>query len=396
MNRIFTFFIALISTTLVGYLNCSSLLAQATDQETSITDSSAQNTKQSVDAALHLRPAYHAQFAGKPMGFDDGSFRFDHVMIDFAGQVVPKLSYKYLQRLNKVSPIFSKENLPSSIDYAYLKYSFNEQFYMIAGKQALSIGGFEYYKYPVEVYDYSGIINSVTCYLTGAQIAYAPTKSQELTFQVLNNRMGTWEEAVGRPQAGLQIEAPNMPLYYSLGWNSNYFNNALQLRYAVNYTSPAKNKTLFMVSGGQKFQSGPFSIYIDAFYQRSEIDYLGEIRKLTADPINIVEYVDYLSVLGEVNYRFHSKWNILLKCFYNDFSTYKSSGYLDKGSCLTSLNYQAGIEYYPLEDDNLHFFFTSTFKQYSESKMAQITTPADELRLSVGLVYRVPVLSLKR
>jgi len=396
MNRIFTFFIALISTTLVGYLNCSSLLAQATDQETSITDSSTQDTKQSVDVALHLRPAYHAQFAGKPMEFDDGSFRFDHVMIDFAGQVVPKLSYKYLQRLNKVSPIFSKENLPSSIDYAYLKYSFNEQFYMIAGKQALSIGGFEYYKYPVEVYDYSGIINSVTCYLTGAQIAYAPTKSQELTFQVLNNRMGTWEEAVGRPQAGLQIEAPTVPLYYSLGWNSNYFNNALQLRYAVNYTSPAKNKTLFMVSGGQKFQSGPFSIYIDAFYQRSEIDYLGEIRKLTADPINIVEYVDYLSVLGEVNYRFHSKWNVLLKCFHNDFSTYKSSTYLDKGSCLTSLNYQAGIEYYPLKDDNLHFFVTSTFKQYSESKMAQITTPADELRLSVGFIYRVPVLSLKR
>ncbi len=130
-------------------LSSSSLFAQSSDG----------NTSKSVDLSLHLRPAYHAQFDGTPMEFESGGFKFDHVMIDLGGQLTPKLSYRYLQRLNKVSPIFTKENLPSTIDYAYLIYAFNERFSMTAGKQALSIGGFEYNKYPVDVYDYSGISN---------------------------------------------------------------------------------------------------------------------------------------------------------------------------------------------------------------------------------------------
>lgn len=381
MNRIYTLAIAIISTCFLGCLSSLSLLA---NEET-----------KSVDLSLHLRPAYHAQFGGTPMEFEDGGFKFDHIIVDVGGQITPKLSYRYLQRINSVTPIFTKENLPATIDYAYLKYAFNDQFSITAGKQALSIGGFEYNKYPVDVYNYSGLTNFITCYLTGLQTSYSPTKNQELSFQILNNRLGSWEEAVGTPQVNLQLEQPSVPLYFSLGWNSSYFNDALQLRYAVNYTSPAKNKTLFMISGGQKWQSSQFSIYLDAFYQRSEIDYLGGIRSYTVSPEYVVENVEYFSILGEANWRFNPKWNILLKCFYNNFSTYKASASMDKGNCLNSWNYQAGIEYYPMKDDNLHIFLISTFKDYSKSEMLQIVNPCDDFRLSLGFIYRIPVFSIK-
>jgi len=376
--------LVLILTIFWACLSSSLLFAQSSDG----------NTSKSVDLSLHLRPAYHAQFDGTPMEFESGGFKFDHVMIDLGGQLTPKLSYRYLQRLNKVSPIFTKENLPSTIDYAYLIYAFNERFSMTAGKQALSIGGFEYNKYPVDVYDYSGISNLISCYLTGVQVAFAPTQNQEFSFQIVNNRMGTWQEAIGTPQIGL--EAPTLPLYYSLGWNSSYLDNALQLRYAANITSPAKGKTLIMVSGGQKWESGPFSVYIDAFYQHSEIDYLGGIRNLTISPQNVVENVNYFSLLGEANYRFQPQWNILLKCFYDNFSTYKSSIFLDKGNCLTSWNYQAGIEFYPNKDDNLHLFLIATSANYLKPTVAFIATPDNSFRISAGFIYRVPVLSLHR
>ncbi|MGI6047385.1 MAG: porin [Petrimonas sp.] len=385
MNRINILAITLILTCFF-YLSGLSLFAQSTDED----------KPKSVNVFLHLRPAYHAHFGGEPMKLEDNGFKFDHVVIEVGGQITPKLSYRYLQRLNKVTPVFTKENMPSTIDYAYLKYAFNDQFSMTAGKQALSIGGFEYNKYPVDVYDYSGLTNFVTCYLTGLQVAIAPSQSQEFTFQILNNRMGTWEEAVGNLQQGVNLEAPTVPLYYSLGWNSNYFDNALQLRYGLNVTSPAKDKKLIMMSGGQKWESGPFSIYIDAFYQRSEVDFLGGIRSITTNPKNVVEYVDYFSLLGELNYRFQPKWNIFLKCFYNNYSTYQSTSYLDEGNCLTSWNYQAGIEYYPMEDDNLHVFLTSTYKDYQKASVSQIITPNNSFRLSAGFIYRLPVLSLKR
>jgi hypothetical protein len=386
MKKNYVLTIAFIFTCFWGCLSGSSLFAQSADED----------IPKSVDLSLHLRPAYHAQFNGTPLEFENGGFKFDHIIVDVGGQVTPKLSYRYLQRLNKVSPIFTKENLPSTIDYAYLKYALNNLFSITAGKQALSVGGFEYNKYPVDVYDYSGISNYITCYLTGMQVAFTPVQNQEFSFQIVNNRMGTWREAIGTPQIGSQLEAPTLPLYYSLGWNSNYLDNALQLRYAANITSPAKGKTLVMVSGGQMWQSGPFNIYIDAFFQHSEIDYLGGIRNLTISPQNVVENVNYFSLLGEANYRFQPQWNILLKCFYNNFSTYKSSVFLDKGNCLTSWNYQGGIEFYPMKDDNLHLFLIATFKNYLEPAVAQVITPDDSFRISAGFIYRIPVLSLKR
>ena len=385
MKKNYVLTIVLILTCFWGHLSGSSLFAQSSDE-----------IPKSVDLSLHLRPAYHAQFNGTPLEFENGGFKFDHIIVDVGGQVTPKLSYRYLQRLNKVSPIFIKENLPSTIDYAYLKYALNNLFSITAGKQALSVGGFEYNKYPVDVYDYSGISNYITCYLTGMQVAFTPVQNQEFSFQIVNNRMGTWREAIGTPQIGSQLEAPTLPLYYSLGWNSNYLDNALQLRYAANITSPAKGKTLVMVSGGQMWQSGPFSIYIDAFFQHSEIDYLGGIRNLTISPQNVVENVNYFSLLGEANYRIQPQWNILLKCFYNNFSTYKSSIFLDKGNCLTSWNYQGGIEFYPMKDDNLHLFLIATFKNYLEPAVAQVITPDDSFRISAGFIYRIPVLFLKR
>lgn len=385
MKKNYVLTIVLILTCFWGHLSGSSLFAQSSDE-----------IPKSVDLSLHLRPACHAQFNGTPLEFENGGFKFDHIIVDVGGQVTPKISYRYLQRLNKVSPIFTKENLPSTIDYAYLKYALNNLFSITAGKQALSVGGFEYNKYPVDVYDYSGISNYITCYLTGMQVAFTPVQNQEFSFQIVNNRMGTWREAIGTPQIGSQLETPTLPLYYSLGWNSNYLDNALQLRYAANITSPAKGKTLVMVSGGQMWQSGPFNIYIDAFFQHSEIDYLGGIRNLTISPQNVVENVNYFSLLGEANYRIQPQWNILLKCFYNNFSTYKSSIFLDKGNCLTSWNYQGGIEFYPMKDDNLHLFLIATFKNYLEPAVAQVIAPDDSFRISAGFIYRIPVLFLKR
>ena len=205
------------------------------------------------------------------------------------------------------------------------------------------------------------------------------------------------EDAIGTPVESsgtshvTRVEAPTVPLYYSLGWNSNYFDNALQLRYGANVTSPAKGKTLFMLSGGQKWRSDTWRIYVDVLYQRSDIDYLGAIRGATATPGAMVENVEYFTLLGELNYRFQPRWNILLKCFYNNFSVYKKNSHVDSGNCLTSWNYQGGLEFYPMKDDNLHLFLIATLKKFSEPEIKQIITPANSFRVSAGFIYRIGI-----
>lgn len=348
-----------------------------------------------INVDLHLRSAFHAKFNSGDADTDEASFRFDHIMIGIYGNVTDKLSYKYLQRLNKGTQAFETENLSGTIDYAYLRYQLDPRFAVTAGRQALFVEGFEYNEYPINIYDYSGITNNITCYLTGVNIAYSPRSNQEIAIQVLNNRAGIMEEAFGRIPEG--IERPFAPLYYSLVWNSNYSDNKVQLRYAASTGELAKGKWVFMIGGGQMVDLGKFNLFLDILYHRSAIDHLGVIRKMAINKDGtawdgIARSVEYLTFVSEANYRFLPKWNIHLKGFYDRASVYKENGIFGKGNYLSSWGYQGGIEYFPMADKNLHLFLNATGKTYKNIQKENIINQEDQFRVSLGFVYRLPVL----
>lgn len=45
-----------------------------------------------------------------------GRFMFNHLMVEANGYLSPKLSYRYVQRLNKDATTYSLENLNNAID----------------------------------------------------------------------------------------------------------------------------------------------------------------------------------------------------------------------------------------------------------------------------------------
>lgn len=344
---------------------------------------------------LHLRAAFHAKFNSGVADRDEASFRFDHIMIGIYGNITDKLSYKYLQRLNKGTRAFEVENLSGTIDYAYLRYQLDRRWAVTAGRQALFVGGFEYNEYPINIYDYSGITNNITCYLTGVNVAYSPRTNQEIAFQILNNRAGSMQEAFGRLPEG--IERPFAPLYYSLGWNSNYADNKVQLRYAATAGELAKGKWVFMLSGGQMLNVGKFNVFLDILYHRAAIDHLGVVRQLIVNDQGtvwdgIARSVEYFTCVSEANYRFLPKWNIHVKGFYDRASVYKENGRFEKGNYLSSWGYQGGIEFFPMADSNLHLFLNATGKVYKAIRRENKVNPEDLFRVSVGFVYRLPLL----
>lgn len=348
-----------------------------------------------VNVDLHMRAAFHANFPSAATDEDEASFRFDHVMIGIYGNVTDKLSYKYLQRLNKGTKAFETENLSGTIDYAYIRYQIDPRFAVTGGRQALFVGGFEYNEYPIDVYDYSGVTNNITCYLTGVNLFYMPRSNQEIGIQVLNNRAGSMEEAFGRIPEG--IKRPWAPLYYSLAWNSHYCDNQLQLRYAATAGELVKGKWVFMISGGQQVDIGKFNAFLDILYHRSAIDHLGVIRRMARDGEGnawdgIAKSVEYLTLVSEVNYRFLPKWNIHLKGFYDRASVYEENGIFEEGNYLSSWGYQGGIEFFPMADRNMHLFLNATGKTYKDIAIKNMVTPKDQFRVSVGFVYRLPVL----
>lgn len=347
-----------------------------------------------VNIDLHMRSSFNVNPNAE--GDDNAAyFRFDHLMIDIHGHITDKLSYKYLQRLNKSGQTFRFEKLSNTIDYAYLKYRFHPKASVTAGRQALFFGGFEYDEYPVNIYDYSTIGGHIDCFLTGASVMFNPTPTQEIGVQVVNNRHGSSTEAYGAVPPGMQ--STRVPLYYSFAWNGNFRNDNIRLRYAVTSGEQMKGKWILMIGGGQRFLFNKFDIYLDALYHRAAVDHLGAIRSIGIMPDGtawngLIRNVEYLSVISEANYRFLPKWNIRAKVFYDRASVYKDYAIFTKGNYLSGWGCQGGIEFYPMKDDNLHLFLNATGKLYKEINGKPLQNPDDSFRLSLGFIYRLPVL----
>ena len=51
------------------------------------------------------------------------------------------------------------DNMPTSIDYAAIGVRFNEHLSLFAGKQCVAYGGFEYDENPINIYQYSNMID---------------------------------------------------------------------------------------------------------------------------------------------------------------------------------------------------------------------------------------------
>ena len=350
---------------------------------------------QTLNIDLHMRSSLHANFPNLATGKDETAIRFDYIVLDIHGEITPKLSYKYLQRLNKGSKVAELDNLSSGIDYLWIKYQFDDRFSVQAGRHALFFGGFEYEEYPVNVYDYAGIINNISCYLNGLSFFYAPSPTQQIGFQLMNNRPGSMTEAFGVPSEG--IEAPSVPLYYSFAWNSSYADNRLKMRYAATAGELAKDKWAFFVSGGLQYTTSKVAAYVDLAYQRSEIDHLGVVRRMSLAEDGALwggmgRNVEYLTATANLNYRFCPKWNFHLKGYYDRGSVYKSTEQFAEGNYLSSWGYDASMEFYPMADQNLHIYLNVAGKNYRESRLANTFTPRDMLRVSLGFVYRLPVL----
>ena len=106
--------------------------------------------------------------------------------------------------------------------------------------------------------------------------------------------------------------------------------------------------------------------------------------------------IQYLSLVAEMNYRFHPKWNAFAKGMYETGSVYKAGDEeeeLPDGKYRTAWGLQTGIEFYPMADENLHIFLTGTARFYNLTEKAKALCASIEntQRLSVGFIYKLPL-----
>ena len=349
---------------------------------------------------MNMNGSFDAMFNDN--GFDQGKFNMRQLRIESKGNVNEWLSYRWRQRLNRPNNGSGMiDNLPTSIDIAGIGVKLSDKWSIFAGKQCAAYGGFEFDANPIEIYEYSDMIEYMSNFMTGINIGYDFAKGHQLNFQVLNSLNGSFESMYGTfsPEMGcfgeyIAATPSKLPLVYTLNWNGN-FSNIYKTRWSASLMSQAKGKNLYYFALGNEFTFGKFNMYIDLMYSNDAIDRAGIMTEIVGGGCgHNVFKANYLSLVSKLNYRFADKWNVFVKGMYEtasikDMTDPHAYPFITNGKYRTSLGYLGGIEYYPMES-NLHFFLTYVGRHYIYEEIANKADYSTN-RVSLGFIYQLPM-----
>ena len=339
---------------------------------------------------FNMHYAFDADFnAGN---FEQGAFNMHQFRIEAKGKVTDWLSYRWRQRLNRGNDGGGFiDNLPNSIDLAYLNFAVTDKFSISAGKLCAAYGGIEFDMNPIEIYRYSEIINNMSNFMSGVTFTYDFNANQQLAFQVLDSRNDSIVSTYGA-----NLEANKLPFVYTLNWNGNMFDGAYQTRWSFSVMNEAKDNYMFYTALGNKFNfSKKVDLFVDLMSSFEQLDRKGIITGMCGGMYNghNLHNTLYNSVVAKMNYRFVPKWNFFVKGMLESAAVYKANTVLEKGNYSTSLGYLAGVEFYPMDDSNLHFFLTFVGRTYLYTDRAKdfYNSNHSTQRASVGFIYQLPM-----
>ena len=311
--------------------------------------------------------------------FNSLNFYARQLRIEAKGNITPWLSYRWRQRINRPNGSSGNiDNLPTSIDIAGIGVRPTEKFSMFLGKQCAAYGGIEFDLNPIEIYEYSDMIEYMSNFLTGANFAYDFTPGQQLQFQVLDARNGSYESTY--PGMYDKVEETKVPLVYTFNWNGTIVPNFWTTRWSYSYMSQSKEHNMLYVALGNHFDFGPVDGHFDWMYSNEGLN-----RKMI---IKDLENVEYNSFVLKLNYHISDSWNIFGKGMYETASAGGTDKWFDGTKKRTSLGYFAGVEYYPMEDGNLHFFLTYVGRNFKDNIA---DTTASTNKLLCGFIYQLPM-----
>ena len=343
---------------------------------------------------LNMQGSFDAEFNYGENGFNQGRFYMRQFRIEATGHVTDWLWYRWRQRLNRHNNGNGMiDNMPESIDYAAIGVKFNEHLSLFAGKQGVAYGGFEYDENPINIYQYSNMIDYMNNFMTGVTLTYDFNPNQQLAFQILDSRNKSQEDTYG-----VGLPTSRLTLVYTLNWNANMCDSKWQTRYSASVMEEVHGKYMYYLALGNQFNfSEKCNMYFDIMSSLEQVDRKGIITDLCGGMGNFYDHrafnTMYNSFVAKVNYRFLPKWNFFAKGMYDMSSVVKSEGILSKGNYASTVSYIGGIEYYPMEESNLHFFLAFVGQTHLFTERAKDWGNSDysTQRLSLGFIYKLPM-----
>ncbi|HQQ95162.1 MAG TPA: porin [Bacteroidia bacterium] len=325
---------------------------------------------------------YNGEYTGSR--FVNEQFR-----LEIKGQVTDRVFFRFRDRYTRAQEPQSVDNLSRSTDLAFVRVKATDKLNITAGKMCAAWGGIEFDMNPIDIYEYSDIVEYADNFLTGVSFDYALNNKHSITLQALDSRTKTFEELYGSQPNKTESKAP---LALVANWTGSMFNGHFNTIWSYALHTEAQKTFMNYIALGNQFCFGKFTLEYDFKYSDEDLDRTGIVSENVPDYIYpfAVENTLYVGHWLHLHYRLNKKINLafvgmLDKAYWMDHNIAgKNTDFIRN-----AWGYIPTLEFYPFSNANLRFYLNWVGRVYEYSDYAKINGGLKDYntgRISIGFV----------
>jgi hypothetical protein len=325
------------------------------------------------------------------------ALRNEFVDGEIRGQVHEKVYFRFRDRYTRAQTSESIDNLSRSVDLAFLRFDISKQFSITAGKMCADWGAWEFDWNPIDIYEYSDIVEYADNFLTGVGFTYTPSSRNQWTFQILDSRTKSFNELYGTQPNFTESKAP---LAFVTNWRGSLFDGKLKTIWSYSLFNEAQDANgesanMNYIALGNEFNFGKFRFIYDFKWSDEQLDRTTIVSETVPDNLYPYSVANTLYIGHWVNLRYKIAPKVdLTFVAMLDIANWKNS-FNDPSNTTgeehirDAWGFIPAVEYYPWEDLNIKFFANWVGRKYVYSDYAKSSFGAVDQttgRFTVGFI----------
>jgi hypothetical protein len=331
-------------------------------------------------------------------------FRNEQFRLEIRGQVHEKVYFRFRDRYTRAQTSESIDNISRSVDLAYLRFDINSKFSISAGKMCADWGAWEFDWNPIDIYEYSDIVEYADNFLTGVGFSYSPSGKNQFTFQVLDSRTKSFEELYGQQPNFTESKAP---LAFVANWRGSLLNGKIKTIWSYSLFNEAQDidgdpaNMNYIALGNEFVISDKLNFIYDFKWSQEDLDRTTVVSETVPEVI----YPYSLANTLYIGHWVHLRYKITPKVHFTfvgmlDIAEWKNAtddvlNTEGETKIRDAWGYIPAIEYFPWSDLNLKFFANYVGRDYKYTDYAKDRFGAVDYstgRFTIGFITPLGIL----
>lgn len=335
--------------------------------------------------------------------YTQSRFRNEQFRLELRGQVHEKVYFRFRDRYTRAQTSESVDNLSRSVDLAYIRVDLSSKWSVSLGKMCADWGAWEFDWNPIDIYEYSDIVEYADNFLTGVGFSYTPSPKNQWTFQVLDSRTKTFEELYGQQPNFTESKAP---LAFVANWRGSLFEGKVKTIWSYSLFNEAQDANgnganMNYIALGNEFNFDRFRFIYDFKWSDEELDRTGIVSETIPNDLynysvgNTLYVGHWVNLRYMVSPKFHLTFVGMLDIanWKNSFNDPENTS--GEEHIRNAWGFIPAVEYYPWDNLNLKFFANWAGRSYDYSDYAQVRFGAQNYntgRFTVGFISPLGIL----